>query len=355
MDAAVLELPKPARSSVGVRRNRVAGLNRRALWALLGGVCIACLLEAGWVIAGANFHTVLAGEIYRSAQLPAATLREVALKHGIRSVVNLRGTSDDADWYHAQRRALAEIGVRQFDVNLSSYFLPAVSELQRLVQVLDECPRPLLIHCRRGADRTGVAAALALLLHTDATVPAARQQLGWRYGHIGLNFTDELRRVFELYTGWLDGQGIAHSPARLREFVKHGYRPGHAWAELEPLEVPERLPFGKPTLARFRVWNRSAEAWHFKQAPNAGVHLGFHITRWDGTGRKHGGAGYFDHTLQPGESVDLAFAIPAIRMPGRYVLHVDMADQRLGWFSQLGSPRFERELMVDDAGGSQKK
>lgn len=45
-------------------------------------------------------------------------------------------------------------------------------------------PKPLLIHCESGADRSGLAAALYLAAISGAGEEVAEEQLGLKYGHI---------------------------------------------------------------------------------------------------------------------------------------------------------------------------
>ena len=42
---------------------------------------------------------------------------------------------------------------------------------------------PVLVHCKSGADRAGLFAALFLILREGATVAEAREELSPRYGH----------------------------------------------------------------------------------------------------------------------------------------------------------------------------
>jgi hypothetical protein len=128
--------------------------------------------------------------------------------------------------------------------------------------------------------------------------------------------------------------------------VREDYQPRHCWAEIEPLEVPTRLPFGKPTAARFRVHNRSDYPWCFNSSPNAGVHLRYVLYTPDKSFATNGGAGYFDAVLPPGASMDLTLSLPALQKPGRYLLRVDMADEQRCWFFMVGSPYFETEVEV---------
>jgi len=50
---------------------------------------------------------------------------------------------------------------------------------------IDAAPRPLLVHCKIGADRTGVASSL-IVMHDGATFDeAVASQMNWRYLHFG--------------------------------------------------------------------------------------------------------------------------------------------------------------------------
>jgi len=59
--------------------------------------------------------------------------------------------------------------------------------------------KPILIHCREGADRTGLASALYLAAIKKAGEAVAEGQLSIRYGHISLPFIPEyaMDRAFE--------------------------------------------------------------------------------------------------------------------------------------------------------------
>ena len=44
-----------------------------------------------------NFHSILSGRLYRSAQMSSDSLADTIREHGIKTVVNLRGGNADAD------------------------------------------------------------------------------------------------------------------------------------------------------------------------------------------------------------------------------------------------------------------
>src|SRR5437868_10481343 len=89
-------------------------------------------------------------------------------------------------WYEDEGRVTWQRDIQQEDINLSASRMPSASELRRLVEVLDRTEYPILLHCKRGADRTGLTSAIVGLLLTDMPFDQARGQLGLRYGHLAL-------------------------------------------------------------------------------------------------------------------------------------------------------------------------
>jgi hypothetical protein len=225
--------------------------------------------------------------------------------------------------------------------------MPSTTEVRRLIEVLDRTEYPILLHCRQGADRTGLAAAVALLLHTDTDVETAFRQLGLRYGHVAVGRTAHLDRFFQLYTEWLSAQGRTHSGQVFRQWAEHAYCPGECRCEFEPLELPARLRLGEPTLIRLRVHNRGLAPWQLRAESHVGFHLWFVLRDSEERGVFTGRAGLFDRVVETGQSVDIEFVLPAVKQTGRYRLLVDMVDESHCWFYQTGSEPLERELEVE--------
>jgi hypothetical protein len=304
--------------------------------------------EAGYVMFGRNFHVVLPGRVFRCAQLTAAGLEQTVRDHGIRTVVNLRGCGVNLPWYMAECRATHRLNISQEDISLSASRLPSVHEIHQLVGALDGSDYPILLHCRQGADRTGLASFVVLLLEPGSDLATARRQLGLRYGHVRLQRAGHLDRFCDLYTEWLADQGLGHSAAVFRQWLDHGYCPGECRSALEALELPTRLRRGEPARARVRVHNTSLKPWHFRPENNAGIHLIFQVKDAQERGVTSGRAGLFEAKVRPGASLDLVLVIPGIKIPGRYRLLVDMVDEQHCWFYQVGSEPLEAELEVHD-------
>jgi protein tyrosine/serine phosphatase len=163
---------------------------RRRYW-ILGGAGILALAAAGfgghyyytrYVLA--NFKTVVPGRIYRSGQPSPKHLRQWKEEHGIRTVINLRGASDREE-YAAERQACAELGLELVDLEWSAVRMPGPEAVRKLVDVLEKSRQPVLLHCARGIDRSGVASVLAAMMIGGQDYATARKQIGSKYDRIG--------------------------------------------------------------------------------------------------------------------------------------------------------------------------
>jgi hypothetical protein len=323
--------------------------SKRSLFKIVGGGCLLLLIaavvaQAYYIFLAGNFHAVIPGQVYRCGQLSGEALEKVIAEHHIRTVVNLRGSSPPLPWYLEECRATNHLNVGQEDICFSANRLPSIHELRRLVEVLDRAEYPLLFHCRHGADRTGLASAVALLLQSDMSLTEARGQLAARYGHVSVGRLRYLDRFFDLYALWLQSHSMEHSRTHFREWIAWENFPGESRCVVEALQVPEHLICGGPGSVRVRIYNTGITPWQFRSGGNAGFHAGFILSDEQDQPIAHGRAGLLDVLVDPGHSIELTVAIPAVHAPGRYRLWVDMVDEQQGWFYQMGSEPLEIEL-----------
>jgi len=318
------------------------------------GLLAALTLHVGYVLGGTNFRTVLPGQVYRCAQPSAAALERLIRRHGIRTVVNLRGCCPAAGWYRDEARVTGRLDVSLEDVPFSATRLPSAVSARELLDVLDKSERPILFHCYQGADRTGMAAVMALLLLPGVGVAEARRQLGPQYGHLPLGKPRHIDRFFDLYEDWLAGEGIEHAPDVFRGWVRRHYCPGEGRAELTLLEPLARPPDRRPALAlragaprnvRLRCANTSLAAWTFRPGSNAGVHAWWSVLDHGERLVRVGRAGMFHARVEPGGHIDLTLALPGLP-PGRYELRVDLASEQHAFFAQVGNDLLVVDLEV---------
>ena len=118
-----------------------------------------------YVHGAGNFHEVKKGVIYRSSWLGAEGLEKVLARHGVKSVLNLCGEQPGDAWYDGETRVARLRGVVFRSMAFSAKNELEAKQVADLVEVLRDAPKPLLIHCRAGSDRTGLACAIYVASH----------------------------------------------------------------------------------------------------------------------------------------------------------------------------------------------
>jgi protein tyrosine phosphatase (PTP) superfamily phosphohydrolase (DUF442 family) len=307
---------------------------------------VGIFIHAAYILWWGNFNTILPGRVYRCGQLSGPELEKILRQHGIRTVVNLRGYSPTLPWYQEECLATHDLNVNQEDICFSANRLPSAPELRRLVEVLDRTEYPILLHCRHGADRTGLSAVVVLLLQNGVDLPQARRQLSLRFGHLPLGRQTYLDQFFDLYADWLTARGWEHAPERFREWLSESNFPGDCQCRLEPLQIPEHVRLGKPAALTVRLHNSGSKPWHFRAATNAGIHVGFVLFDETDCAMAYGRSALVDAEVPPAQSRDATLVLPAFSRPGMYRVFVDMVDEQQGWFHQFGSEPLEREITV---------
>src|SRR5262249_19477235 len=108
-----------------------------------------------------NFHQVNE-RLYRGAQPKSEGLKKVA-ELGVKTVVNLRGASDETRMEEAEAKRL---GLNYFNVPMSGVGRPTEEQVNRVLKIIDTMENgAVFVHCQRGADRTGVIIAIYRVTH----------------------------------------------------------------------------------------------------------------------------------------------------------------------------------------------
>ena len=137
----------------------------------------------GTLVLDGNVHEVEPGRLYRSGQLDSGQFVNVIRADGIRSILNLRGPSPGVRWYDAERRVSRGLGVAHYDYGISAEQSVTGAQIADILALIRAAPKPLLIHCKSGADRTGLVSALYEAVIEGKPAWQARDQLSLRYGH----------------------------------------------------------------------------------------------------------------------------------------------------------------------------
>jgi protein tyrosine/serine phosphatase len=174
---------------------------------VLVGVLLVAV--AAWVVAlqmTGNYHEVIAGELYRAAQPNSGQFARYHRRDGIRTVLNLRGAASGKAWYDDEIAVSRRLGLVHADFRMSSSRDLTKARAEELIALMRRLPKPLLIHCQAGADRSGLAAALYLAAIAKRPEEDAESQLSFRFGHIGiplLSASWAMDRTFEDLEPWL--------------------------------------------------------------------------------------------------------------------------------------------------------
>ncbi len=206
---------------------------------LLGGmVAYGFVTRRQWF--EGNFGIVEPNRVFRSAQ-PTTNLKALITEHNIASVLNLRGGSVRDSWYADELKMTEDLGVSFFDLSLSATKRPSRAQLLTLLDLFGRCKYPLLVHCRQGADRTGMASGLYLLSEREASPARALQEFTIAHGHVPLLGPEHLHEPFDEYGKYLVEEGLSHSSKRFRDWVEHRYRAEDPLTVLTPLESGPRV------------------------------------------------------------------------------------------------------------------
>ena len=181
-----------------------------------------------------NFHRIGPG-VYRSNQPSARQLAAVHAQVGLKTVLNLRGRSQQS-FYLFEAETCARLGITLVDLPLSASQAPDPARLETLFTLLQTLPRPLLIHCKSGADRTGLAAVMYQLLIAKKPLEVARRQLSFRYLH------------------------VARSPAGIQDHILRHYAAAHALSGVGFMEWVRSDYDAAAITASFAAWRAGARS-----------------------------------------------------------------------------------------------
>jgi protein tyrosine phosphatase (PTP) superfamily phosphohydrolase (DUF442 family) len=169
-----------------------------------------------------RFFPVIEKQVYRSAQLSASRLDAVIQAYGIRSIIALLGSEKGTPWFENETAVADRHQLNLLNIGFSSHELPQFNRINQLVDALLSAPRPILLHCYRGADRTGMASAIAMILDNDPPLKTIEKQFSWRFGviphsnSIGVLF-------FKQYSEWMRATGNVHNRDNFLDWVRNRY------------------------------------------------------------------------------------------------------------------------------------
>lgn len=195
-----------------------------------------------------NFHWIKEGQAARSSQAFFGGLTGLMRRHGLKAIINLRGENADLSWWRYERRVCKNLGASHIDAQLSSRHLPTRAMLLRLTEAFATAPRPFLMKCSGGHDRTALAAAL-FLVHDDGWQSDAEKQFDeYLFGHKPKKHQHWLKPFIAFAREASGGKSLAqwigedYAPEDLAQWLSaHGLNHGHAGIFEKPVRSPFQL------------------------------------------------------------------------------------------------------------------
>jgi protein tyrosine/serine phosphatase len=154
-----------------------------AVVVVVGAICTSYASYCSVLIWSGNFHSVEDDRFYRSGQLTKADFAHEIAVHHIGSVLNLRGANPQAGWYRDELAATRAAGAEHYDVGISARTLVPAEKIEQILTILRNAPKPILVHCKSGADRTGFVSALYRYAIDGQQMEEAASELSLWYGH----------------------------------------------------------------------------------------------------------------------------------------------------------------------------
>jgi protein tyrosine/serine phosphatase len=145
--------------------------------------------------------------VFRANQPSPARLRTYARDLGLKSVLNLRGKVKQG-FYLFEEETCRELGLTLIDVTLSARNAPPREALLAILDHFKTIEKPFLMHCKSGADRTGLVAALYLLEVEKRPLAEARKELSLRYLHLKYTATGILDYILDVYEAEAAGRSF---------------------------------------------------------------------------------------------------------------------------------------------------
>lgn len=169
----------------------------------------------------------VADKVLRGPQPNPVQIGYLARAFGIRTIINLRGATEFGS-YALEREMCEKLGISLENCVLWSRDPPTREQIHLFKALIERVDYPVLLHCKSGADRAGLASALYLILREGLAVEEAARQLDGN-GHLKAGPTGVLDAFFQQYR-----RDTASRPLDFMAWVDNVYDPAKVKAAFKP-------------------------------------------------------------------------------------------------------------------------
>ncbi len=152
-----------------------------------------------------NAHEISKG-VWRSNQ-PSPEQLAVWKEKGIKTIINLRGDIDSS-FTALEKDACEKLGLKLLFFKVESRGAPNPIIMRDLVKAFETAEYPILLHCKSGADRAGLASSLYKYLIDKSSIADAKKQLSFKYLHVSAGKTGILGHFWNKFEKAHNESGI---------------------------------------------------------------------------------------------------------------------------------------------------
>ncbi|MCC6424630.1 MAG: tyrosine-protein phosphatase [Phycisphaerales bacterium] len=324
---------KDAQTKQPGRQQRQGGWIARGalvLVALLGVFCLGYFLIQRFV--RLNLHQIEDTQVYRSAQPDEELLRRLVKEDGLKSIIKLNSRNSGSR-SGQEESAAAKLGIELIYLPMAMHRLPSHQEMIDLLEAIETAPRPLLIHCNAGADRTGLASVMVAMRHGRSFDQAVKEQLSVRYLHVGV-WGEDVDEILDQYRSECERRGVSTGGwTEFKRYLIESYRPGFYNAKLE---IRRWSPPGEPHVIQAVVRVTNLSQTPFPVDGGHPIEVTAYLPQPSGP-KKILSSEPLNRALKPGESVEIPLTWKSSDVEASQTIEIDLLHREIAWFGEKGS------------------
>lgn len=122
-----------------------------------------------------NFDVVREGKIYRSGQPDETLLKIMVSEYKVKTIISLRGNPPDFEREFAKTN-----NIRLVPMKMSARKAPSNEQIEQFLEITkDPSNYPIWVHCKGGADRTGLMIALVRVVQEGWNLSDAEKEMSF--------------------------------------------------------------------------------------------------------------------------------------------------------------------------------
>ena len=139
--------------------------------------------DHGWIRSIYSNYYIVDDRLHRSGQPSYAVLKR-AKRLGVMQLISFRNPGKVSYQLFKEKWA-NDLGLKLHSTKLSATPIAFPQNYLEILKLIEITEGKTLIHCKSGADRTGLVSAIYILSKSRTSIIEADGMLNWKFGHFG--------------------------------------------------------------------------------------------------------------------------------------------------------------------------